>query len=202
MARLDFTAANILTASEMDELARQAISNVTAAGKPTGTAEGETISVTDSDRLEHWNGAAWERGTNWQPAGRTWVQKAISTFSTGTGTTPQLGWTGGTDADSFYTGWNGSEYDFTVPANMGGIYLMSARIVWASGWVPTTSDVVRFLISGTAIDFPQQVIAGNYFASFMYPLAAAATVSVSCTQNSGGALAVTAGEFTMVRMCV
>jgi hypothetical protein len=36
MARLDFTAGNILLASEMDELARQAVSNVTAVGHRRG----------------------------------------------------------------------------------------------------------------------------------------------------------------------
>jgi hypothetical protein len=205
MARLDFTAANILTASEMDELARQAISNVTNAGKPTATAEGETIAVTDKDRLEHWNGAAWERGTNWQPAGRTWVQKAENgggATSCGNGVTVQIAWTGGTDADSFYTGWDGTNYEFTVPANMGGVYLITARFSFSAGWTPTTGDVVRFLLSGTGVDFPQQGIAGNYLATMMYPLAAAATVAVQLVQNSGGALTISSGDFTMVRVCV
>jgi hypothetical protein len=205
MARLDFTAANILTASEMDELARQAISNVTNAGKPTATAEGETIAVTDKDRLEHWNGAAWERGTNWQPAGRTWVQKAengAGSTSIGTGSAAQIAWTGGTDADSFYTGWDGSAYEFTVPAGLGGVYLITARFSFSGGWATNASDVVRLTLSGTGVDFPQQAIAGNYLATMMYPLAAAATVAVSLAQYSGVSLTISSGDFTMVRMCV
>jgi hypothetical protein len=52
------------------------------------------------------------------------------------------------------------------------------------------------------VDFPQQAIAGNYLATMMYPLAAAATVAVSLAQYSGGSLTISSGDFTMVRMCV
>jgi hypothetical protein len=205
MARLDFTAANILTASELDELARQATSNVTAAGKPSATAEGETIAVTDNDRLNHWDGAAWQRGTNWAAAGRTWVSKTENgggSTSIGSGSAAQIAWTGGTDADSFYTGWDGTNYEFTVPSGLAGVYLMTVRFAFSAGWTPNVADVVRFLINGSAYDFPQQGIAGVYVASFMFPLAAGDTVAVVLAQYSGGALDIDAGTFNMVRMCV
>jgi hypothetical protein len=205
MARLDFTAANILTASEMDELARQAISNVTNAGKPTATAEGETIAVTDKDRLEHWNGAAWERGTNWQPAGRTWVQKAENGGGAtvlGTGSAAQIAWTGGTDTDSFYTGWTGSVYNFTVPAGLGGMYLITARFTMSAGWTTNASDTVRFVLSTVTFDFPQQAVAGNLCATLAYPMAAGEILSVSVAQYSGSSKTISAGDFTMVRVCV
>jgi hypothetical protein len=206
MARLDFTASNILTAAEMDELARQATSNVTNAGKPTGTAEGETVAVTDKDRLEHWDGAAWQRGTNWASAGRTWVTKTengAGATSCGNGVAVQIAWTGGTDADGFYTGWDGTNYEFTVPSGLGGIYLITTRWAFSGGWTPNTSDVLRILVSGQAIDFPQQGIAGSYHASLIRPLTAGATVAVVAAQYSGGALTIAAGaDFTMARMCV
>jgi hypothetical protein len=206
MARLDFTAGNILLATEMDELARQATSNVTAASKPTGTAEGETIAVTDNDRLNHWDGAAWQRGANWAAAGRTWVTKTengAGATSLGSGSAGQIAWTGGTDADGFYTGWDGTNYEFTVPSGLGGVYLITTNWVFSAGWTPNTSDVLRILISGQAMDFPQQGIAGSYHASFMYPLTAGATIAVIAAQYSGGALTISAGgTFTMVRLCV
>jgi hypothetical protein len=206
MARLDFTAGNILLATEMDELARQAISNVTAASKPSATAEGETIAVTDNDRLEHWDGAAWQRGTNWASAGRTWVTKTengAGATSCGNGVAVQIAWTGGTDADGFYTGWDGTNYEFTVPSGLGGIYLITTRWAFSAGWTPNTSDVLRILVSGQAIDFAQQGIAGSYHASLIRPLTAGATVAVVAAQYSGGALTIAAGaDFTMARMCV
>ncbi len=202
MARLDFTASNILTAAEMDELARQAISNVTNAGKPSGTAEGETVAVTDKDRLEHWNGSAWIRGAPWAAAGRTWVTKTEDGPTTLTSGVAQfISWQGGTDADSFYTGWNGSTgFDFTVPSGLDGVYMVTVRFALSAGWTPNVSDVVRVLVSGAAFDFPQQPIAGVYIASFMWPLVATETVSVTLAQYSGSGKDIDAGVFTMVRL--
>jgi hypothetical protein len=202
MARLDFTAGNILLATEMDELARQATSNVTAASKPSATAEGETIAVTDNDRLNHWDGAAWQRGANWSAAGRTWVTKTLNTGSVGDGTVPELSWTGGTDADGFYTGWTGSVYNFTVPAGLGGLYVISCRIQWVDAWTTDPQDRMRFTLPGTPIDFIQTGVGANYIATLVYPLSAAATVSVQLTQNSGLTNDMDNGDFTMVRLCV
>ena len=204
MARLDFTAGNILLASEMDELARQAISDVTNAGKPTAPAEGETIAVTDKDRLEHWDGAAWQRGMNWASAGRTWVTKNENgggATAIGDGSVAEIAWTGGTDPDSFYTG-GGSPYEFTVPSGLGGIYLMTCRIKWDAAWTTDPEDRMRLTLSGTPIDFMQQGFGANYIASLMYPLAAAATVSVQLVQNSTASKTIDSGDFTMVRLCI
>jgi hypothetical protein len=203
MARLDFTAGNILLATELDELARQATSNVTAAGKPSATAEGETIAVTDSDRLEHWNGSAWQRGTNWASGGRTWVTKPVVTATLGDGSVGEIGWTGGTDPDSFYTGWTGSVNNFTVPSGLGGIYIMTVRIRWAGAWTTDPEDRLRITISGpTIFDYHQGGFGANYIATLMYPLAAATTVSVQLEQNSGVSQDISSGDFTMVRLCI
>jgi hypothetical protein len=201
MARLNFTAGNILTETDLDELARQATSNVTNAGKPSATAEGETIAVTDKDRLEHWDGAAWQRGTNWAAAGRTWVTKEVQTGPLGDGSVGEIGWTGGTDPDGFYTGGVGP-YAFTVPAGLGGLYQMTCRIQWDDAWATDPEDRMRFTISGTALDFLQGGYGANYIESLLYPLAAAATVSIQVVQNSGLTNDVIAGDFTMVRLCV
>ncbi len=206
MARLDFTATNILTASEMDELARQAISNVTNAGKPTGTAEGETVAVTDKDRHEWWNGSAWERGTNWAAAGRTWASMTeggggITVISNGA--VAELTWDPATDPDGFYTGFSGSTYDFTIPSGLGGIYLMTCRLKWTGSWAANAADRLRLTIEGAAFDFPQQPAGATYVASLMYPMAATDTVSVQVVQNSGGNNTIDTGStFTIVRLCV
>jgi hypothetical protein len=200
MARLDFTATNVLTAAELDELARQAISNVTNAGKPSATAEGETLAVTDKDRLEHWDGAAWQRGTNWASAGRTWVSKPANGGSTGSGSVAEIAWTGGTDPDSFYVG-GGSPYEYTVPSGLGGIYLMTCRIQWSDAWATDPEDRLRITIGATAIDFAQSGYGANYIASLMYPLAAATSVSVQVVHHFAGSNT-WSGDFTMVRLCV
>jgi hypothetical protein len=202
MARLNFTAATILTEADLDELARQATSNVVAAGKPTGTAEGETIAVTDSDRLEHWDGAAWQRGTNWAAAGRTAATKSVNTGSVGSGTVPEVSWTGGSDPDGFYTGWTGSVYNFTVPSGLGGIYAMTCRIKWLNAWVTDPEDRLRLTISGTAIDFHQGGYGANYIATLIFPMAAAATVSVQMVHHAGVSNDINSGEFTMIRLCI
>lgn len=205
MARLDFTAATILTEVDLDELARQATSNVTNAGKPTGTAEGETVAVTDKDRLEHWDGAAWQRGANWASAGRTWVTKNESgggSTALGTGTVGEIAWTGGTDTDSFYTGWTGSVYAFTIPSGLGGIYIMTARIRWVSAWTTNPEDRLRLTVAGTIFDYHQGGFGANYVATLMYPLASASVVSVQLEQNSGSTQTISSGDFTLVRVCV
>jgi hypothetical protein len=200
MARLDFTAGNILLASEMDELARQAVSNVTAAGKPSATAEGETIAVTDNDRLNHWDGAAWQRGTNWAAGGRTWVSKPANGGSTGSGSVAEIAWTAGTDPDSFYVG-GGSPYEFAIPAGLGGIYLITCRLQWSDAWTTDPEDRLRITIDALAIDFAQSGFGANYIASMMYPIAAASTVSVQAVHHFAGSNTYS-GDFTMVRVCV
>jgi hypothetical protein len=205
MARLDFTAGNILLATELDELARQSTSNVTAASKPSATAEGETIAVTDNDRLNHWDGAAWQRGTNWASGGRTWVTKTengAGATSLGTGSVGEIAWTGGTDPDSFYTG-GGSPYTFTVPSGLGGIYIMTVRIRWAGAWTTNPEDRLRITLGGSTIfDYHQGGFGANYIATLMYPIAAATTVSIQLEQNSGSSQTISSGDFTMVRLCI
>jgi hypothetical protein len=200
MARLDFTAGNILLATELDELARQATSNVTAASKPSATAEGETIAVTDNDRLNHWDGSAWQRGANWASAGRTWVTKTEIGGSTGSGSVMESAWTGGTDPDGFYIG-GGSPYEFTVPAGLGGIYLITCRLQWVNSWTTDPEDRLRITIGATAFDFFQGGFGANYIASMMYPLAAATSLSVQSVHHYAGSNTVS-GDFTMVRLCV
>jgi hypothetical protein len=200
MARLDFTASNILTAAEMDELARQATSNVTNAGKPTGTAEGETVAVTDKDRLEHWDGAAWQRGANWASAGRTWVAKEENGGSTGSGSVFEVAYTGGSDPDGFYVG-GGSPYEFTVPSGLGGIYLITVRMQFTDAWTTDPEDRLRITIGAVGIDFAQSGFGANYIASLMYPIAAGTSVSVQAVHHFAGSNT-HSGEFTMVRLCV
>jgi hypothetical protein len=200
MARLDFTAGNILLATELDELARQATSNVTAAGKPSATAEGETIAVTDNDRLNHWDGAAWQRGTNWASGGRTWVTKPVSGFSNGSGSVGEVPFTGGTDPDGFYIG-GGSPYEFTVPSGLGGIYMMTCRLQWTDAWTTDPEDRLRITIGATAFDFAQSGFGANYIASMMYPIAAATSISIQAVHHFAGSNTCS-GDFTMVRLCI
>ena len=205
MARLDFTATNVLTASEMDELARQAISNVTNAGKPTGVAEGETIAVTDKDRHEIWNGAAWVRATNWAAAGRTYVDMIESGSGVtiiGDNVSAAIGWDPGTDPDGFYTDYDGVDYEFTVPATLGGVYAISVFIDWSAAWVADPADFVQIEINAAPFLFAQNAASATYSASMIWPLNVADTVAVRVLQKSGGNKTIDSGNFFMVRLCI
>jgi hypothetical protein len=186
MARLDFTATNILTAAEMDELARQAISNVTNAGKPTGAAEGETIAVTDKDRHEYWNGSAWVRGTNWTATGRTSVEMTTTLVAVGAGGTAEAGGWAGTDVDGFFQDWDGSHYIFEVPSGCGGLYTITVFSNAAAG-VDGTSAIVLVTDAGTAagyvpVGFDLGVI------SFTFPLAAGEQWYIQQVNGDSGSL--------------
>lgn len=192
MARLDFTATNILTAAEMDELARQAISNVTNAGKPTGTAEGETIAVTDKDRHEMWNGSAWVRSVPWTATGRTAVEYTTTISGVGAGGTAEVDWdTPVADVDSFYQAWDGAHYVFEVPAGCGGLYNITV-LSNASAGMDNTGAVILVTDAGTAAGYvPSGFDLGVI--SFTFPLAATEQFYVQQLNGDSGAL-----DFTLV----
>ena len=205
MARLDFTATNILTASELDELARQAISNVVAAGKPTGTAEGEMIAVTDEDRHYWWDGSDWIPGTWWKPTGRIWVSADdASAGALADGVSGAIPWTVITDPDGFYTAYDGTNYNFTIPASSiyDGLYAITVRAKWVGAWTPAPGDLLEILVNTTIVyAFPGAASAAVFTATIpAIPLTSGDTVAVRITQESGSSQTISTVEFTMVRI--
>ena len=201
MARLDFTDGNVLTDEELNELARQVIADVTSTSKPTGTAEGETIAVRDSDRQELWDGSKWVRGVHWAPEGRTWVL-AQGQYGglLGSGIEYPVSWDPITDPDGFYIGFSETDFYFQVPALLGGIYSIFVYFEWFDSWTPAGGDWVRILTSAGAFEFPQQPANGKYVAGISgASLAGGSNVAVRFKQTSGASQNVGGVNFTMVR---
>lgn len=150
-------------------------------------AQGMTSYVKDKDRFEIHD------GTYWQPVGTriggTWT-RAANQSCTGADAVTTISWdTEVEDSDGFAT----TGTTITIPANLGGLYVITTRLIgqttsWAAG------SFIRFLLTGSAYD---RGIAESAYASatFTTLLLAAGTIQVQMsnagsTQNAQGELRV------------
>lgn len=145
--------------------------------------EGELSIISGSDRLDIYDGSAWQRGVAYSSTGRTGcsvTRTANQSFTSGVYTT--ISWDATTtDPDSFRSG-----ATITVPTGLAGIYLATVRFVWASG--PTNLSGLGFTVGGLdygAFSPSSSTNALNQTATMMMPLAAGATVGVKAFQSTG-----------------
>ena len=179
----------------------QTVATVLAAGKPTGT-EGQVIAVTDSDRLEIYNGSVWLPSEPWSSSGRVGVSLTDATnrsIPTGTSTYTAITW--GTevyDSDGFITA---ASDTITVPTNRGGLYAIAAQTTWASS--PGANSVIEISVNGT-VGWRQPIGAATQsllcMVSATIALAAGDTVKIRLSQGSGGAINVNPSSMQMWRI--
>lgn len=173
----------------------QVVSTVLAAGKPAGT-EGQLIAVTNQDRLEVYDGAAWVRVGNWAAAGRTGASVTrVATQSIGTASETAVSFdTEGTDTDGFIAV---TATTLTIPSGLGGIYAVTGMVTWASS--PGANSAIRLEMAGSGSfnsvrshcgtgtwAFSQQGVSSTQ------PLAAASTIILYAYQATGSSINITA----------
>jgi hypothetical protein len=174
------------------------------------TYEGQVTAITASDRLEIYDGAAWQRGPHWASGGRTCARlRRAANQSVATATTTDISWdTEDQDTDGFITA---PGTTLTVPANLGGLYLANAIVSYPSDPGSSTALWIVWTIGGVQwITTTEEGSAnratdggGRYFvgATGTEYLSAGDTVKVSVRQSSGGSLNAT-GRFHLTRLAV
>lgn len=128
------TAGNPVSASWGNAIRDASVMQCLASERASITAvEGQLVYITDEDRFYVYSGSAWSPvGLAASATGRTGGRWSIASgapqsFTTGTGAF--LSWTTeAADSDGFLTP---TASTITVPANLGGQYLVSASIIWS-----------------------------------------------------------------------
>jgi hypothetical protein len=171
------------------------------------SSEGQLAVNTSTKQLVAYNGSSAVRLGHYTSAGRTWVSATDSGVgSIATATTVQMSWSASSDADGFYTGWDGTRYAFTVPSGLGGVYAIIAQIAFSTTWTPSDGgDWIRIDVpSVTRFDVPTQPNSGGILAASIgcISLSAADKVAVSFMQSSGSSRTVISASFQMVRLCI
>lgn len=130
----DVTAGNPVSASWGNSIRDASVMQCLASERASITAvEGQLVYITDEDRFYVYSGTAWSPvGLAASATGRTGGRWSIASgspqsFTTGTGAF--LSWTTeAADSDGFLTPTSST---ITVPADLGGQYLVSASIIWS-----------------------------------------------------------------------
>ena len=156
-------------------------------------AEGQIGVNTTTDRLMIHDGTAARRLLAYSATGRTHCRRSdtipnspISGMLNNTIT--QLAFaTADADPDGFYTGFNGTQYVFTIPAALGGVYAISWEGTFSTGWAGTTQDYADITVNGVAaFHFPQYPNFNRFQANVSnIELAGGQTVWLTARQNSG-----------------
>lgn len=128
------TAGNPVSASWGNSIRDASVMQCLASERASITAvEGQLVYITDEDRFYVYSGTAWSPvGLAASATGRTGGRWSIASgspqsFTTGTGAF--LSWTTeAADSDGFLTP---TASTITVPADLGGQYLVSASIIWS-----------------------------------------------------------------------
>lgn len=128
------TAGNPVSASWGNSIRDASVMQCLASERASITAvEGQLVYITDEDRFYVYSGSAWSPvGLAASATGRTGGRWSIASgapqsFTTGTGAF--LSWTTeAADSDGFLTP---TASTITVPADLGGQYLVSASIIWS-----------------------------------------------------------------------
>lgn len=176
---------------------------------PLLPVEGSLWYQTDTNRLSNYDGAAWQRIAHNATVGRTggvWSIASGAQQSIANSTTTSLSWTvEAADSDSFLTI---PGTTLTVPAGLGGMYMVSASVRWATdptggavsgGAVNTVGTHIVWSIGGSPWVTTQESGKGtittagtgtNYFTGVtgIHYLSAGDTFSIQVLQKSGAAV--------------
>jgi hypothetical protein len=186
MAWKTWTAGDVLTAADINA---QSPTLCTSATRPTGgnLYEGVLITETDTNRVNVYDGSAWQRWGWYAAGGRTAYIASISTagsdatITTATEKTVVMG-TESQDTDSFATA--GTSTSITIPASLGGLYAITVHIEQTAGGTGT-NGYIKVIAGGTTYVAPAMSNQGTYDWSGIITLDAAATIQVLVYQDSG-----------------
>jgi hypothetical protein len=186
MAWKTWTAGDVLTAADIN---KQGPTLCTSATRPSGGSayEGHVITETDTDRVNVYDGSAWQRWGWWASGGRTAYLAGISTagsdatITTATEKTVVMG-TESQDTDSFATA--GTSTNVTIPAGLGGLYSITVHIEQTAGGTGT-NGYIKVIAGGTTYVAPAMSSQGTYDWSGVITLSAADTIQVRVYQDSG-----------------
>lgn len=143
------------------------------------SSEGQLAANTSTDRIMVHNGTSAARLMHYTSSGRTGCVGTASAVAIGSGVSAQISFTMSSDADGFYTGWDGSVHAFTVPTGLGGVYAITVN---AYSSVTTTSGGIAIAVAIGGLTYPATATPNTNWASVALaavPIAAAAKFSVS-----------------------
>ena len=147
------------------------------------SSEGQLAANTSTDRIMVHNGTSAARLMHYTSSGRTGCVGTASAVAIGSGVSAQISFTMSSDADGFYTGWDGSVHAFTVPTGLGGVYAITVN---AYSSVTITSGGIAIAVAIGGLTFPDTATPNTNWASVALaavPIAAAAKFSVSLTNR-------------------
>lgn len=143
------------------------------------SSEGQLAANTSTDRIMVHNGTSAARLMHYTSSGRTGCVGTASTVAIGSGASAQISFTMSSDADGFYTGWDGSVHAFTVPTGLGGVYAITVN---AYSSVTATSGGIAIAVAIGGLTYPSTATPNTNWASVALaavPMPAAAKFSVS-----------------------
>lgn len=143
------------------------------------SSEGQLAANTSTDRIMVHNGTSAARLMHYTSSGRTGCVGTASAVAIGSGVSAQISFTMSSDADGFYTGWDGSVHAFTVPTGLGGVYAITVN---AYSSVTTTSGGIAIAVATGGLTHPGTATPNTNWASVALaavPLPAATKFSVS-----------------------
>ena len=186
MAWKTWISGDVLTAADIN---KQGPTVCTAGTRPSGGSayEGHVITETDTDRVNLYDGAAWQRWGWYAAGGRTAYIANISTagsdatINTATEKTVVMG-TESQDTDSFATA--GTSTSVTIPSGLGGLYAITVHIEQTAGGTGT-GGYIKVIAGGTSYVTPATSGQGTYSWSGVITLSSADTIQVRVYQDSG-----------------
>lgn len=186
-----FTSGQILTATNMNQVARQAIIVCTSGTHPSSPDVGMYVHETDTDRLLVWNGSTWTRVGVGSGTGRTGCILTRTSTIIANASDTTLNFDGHSpDPENFYPGSGGT---ITVPTGCGGLYNITVQTNWSASVGSLGGSKVKLTRSGTTIC--EDAIppgASAHTATFVsIPFNAAQTATIVVQQTSGASLNVT-----------
>ena len=143
------------------------------------SSEGQLAANTSTDRIMVHNGTSAARLMHYTSSGRTGCVGTASAVAIGSGVAAQISFTMSSDADGFYTGWDGSVHAFTVPTGLGGVYAITVN---AYSSVTATSGGIAITVATGGLTYLSTATPNTNWASVALaavPIAAAAKFSVS-----------------------
>ncbi len=163
--------------------------------------EGMVSAITDDNRLEVYDGSAYQRFAHYASGGRTggtWTRASNLSIASG-GDGAQITYTAETsDSDGFLTPTSGT---ITIPSGLGGLYMFNIYFTWASA--PSNPgllvDVNSTRVYGIALGYSTTITSGT---SGLLKVAAADTVSFKALQQSGSAININPVTLDFYRLAI
>lgn len=152
-----FTSGEVLTAANMNEVARQTV--ITCTSPPSSPDTGMVIYDTNDKRILAYSGSAWNVvawGSNGGRVGCILTRTSNQSIATATNTAILFN-NEVQDSDGFYP--SGATGTITIPANMGGLYMAMVQTNWAAG-MGTTGGKINFRRNGS--DLYTHTVTGTY----------------------------------------